>query len=215
MDGLRSSPDFETLDPIEALAMSLRILTIQNDQPGLEKLPLASVLQAEYVFDEGTSSSIRHSYFTLMSVLLTQDREAGIPEKAAQRAELLLQRLNEMPPGLQCEHSEELALSACVTLGRQDKAWALVNKMLDEESGAFDYSATWGLSMLDPDQAVARILETRTAHPSWNGMDYMAIYCRAWRNVVVHPDIQAYFVKEGKWIDYLAERVPEYAQYRN
>jgi len=47
-----------------------------------------------------------------------------------------------------------------------------------------------------------------------SGMDYMAIYCLWWGDVLIHPDIQAYYVKEGKQIDYLADRLPEYEQYR-
>ena len=105
-------------------------------------------------------------------------------------------------------------VQAYVTLGRQDKAWALVNKMLGEEQGAFGYNGIGALAMLDPDQAAARMLAARELYPSWNGMDYTAIYCLGWRDVIVHPDIQAYYAKEGKWIDYLAERVPEYEQYR-
>jgi hypothetical protein len=34
------------------------------------------------------------------------------------------------------------------------------------------------------------------------------------RHFLVHPEMQAFYVEEGKWIDYLAARVPEYAKYR-
>lgn len=33
------------------------------------------------------------------------------------------------------------------------------------------------------------------------------------REVVVHPKIQAHMVKNPKWLQYLAARLPEYAQY--
>jgi hypothetical protein len=33
------------------------------------------------------------------------------------------------------------------------------------------------------------------------------------RNVVTRPDMQRFYVDEGKWVDYLAAEVPEYAQY--
>ena len=33
------------------------------------------------------------------------------------------------------------------------------------------------------------------------------------RQLFVHPELQDYYAKEGKWIDYLAKRVPEYAKY--
>jgi hypothetical protein len=150
----------------------------------------------------------------LMSALLDQDREAGIPEISAQRAELILQRLREIPPSHQSDYVKRVTAETYVTLGRKDKAWELVNQMLDEEQGVPGPMGVFVLAMLDSDRAAARLLETRELHPSWNGMDYTAIYGRAWKDIIGHPDIQAYYVKEGNWIDYLAERVPECEQYR-
>ncbi len=31
--------------------------------------------------------------------------------------------------------------------------------------------------------------------------------------LLLHQKMQAYYAKEGKWINYLAKRVPEYAKY--
>ena len=36
----------------------------------------------------------------------------------------------------------------------------------------------------------------------------------SYRHSLMHPKLQAFYLQEGKWIDYLAARVPEYAQYR-
>ena len=30
----------------------------------------------------------------------------------------------------------------------------------------------------------------------------------------MHPDMQRFYANDGKWVDYLAAGVPEYAQYR-
>jgi len=171
-------------------------------------------LQSEDVFDADTPSSTQHNYLNLMSELLEQDRVSELPEKTKQTAELILQRLNEMPPSLQCEHSESLMVEAYAALGQTDKAWELVNKLLDKKLDGYDVIANRALAVLDPDEAAERMLDFRKSYPSWNGMDYMAIYCLWWGDVLIHPDIQAYYVKEGKWIDYLADRLPEYEQYR-
>ena len=107
---------------------------------------------------------------------------------------------------------------AYVILGRQDQARVLLNKMVNEEYNSGDnlifHEFYLTLAWLDVDHVAERLLELNKSYPSWDLMDYMAIFYSAWRDVLVHPDIQAYFVKEGKWIDYLAERVPEYEQYR-
>jgi hypothetical protein len=106
-------------------------------------------------------------------------------------------------------------IQAYVTLGRQDEAWVLLKQKLAEGEQGFPGPAVgFALALLDPDQAASRMLEACELYPSWNGMDYTAIYCLGWRDVVVHPDVQAYYVKEGKWIDYLADRLPEYEKYR-
>ncbi|MEJ2274983.1 MAG: hypothetical protein P8Y01_10485 [Woeseiaceae bacterium] len=33
------------------------------------------------------------------------------------------------------------------------------------------------------------------------------------RLLVTHTDMQAFYLEEGKWIEYLATRVPEYEEY--
>ena len=70
------------------------------------------------------------------------------------------------------------------------------------------------LSQLDLDKAVELILAQKARHASWYGTDMIAAFNMWARNVVTHPDMQRFYVEEGKWVDYLAADVPEYAQYR-
>ena len=69
------------------------------------------------------------------------------------------------------------------------------------------------VSNVDVERAVRLTLANRQRYPAWYGPDIMAAFHIWARNIIVHPDMQRYYVEEGKWVDYLAERVPEYAQY--
>jgi hypothetical protein len=70
-------------------------------------------------------------------------------------------------------------------------------------------------SRFDLDGAVEILLDSKAARPMWNGTDVIAAHHITNRELLLHPDMQAFFVEEGKWIDYLAARVPEYAQFRH
>ena len=68
--------------------------------------------------------------------------------------------------------------------------------------------------MVDIDRAVKMLLARTASDPGWVVSDWGAFLHVRLRPILVHPDMQAFYVKEGKWIDYLAERVPEYKKYR-
>jgi hypothetical protein len=57
-------------------------------------------------------------------------------------------------------------------------------------------------------------LEQKARFPAWYGTDMIAAFHIWARHMLVHPDMQRFYVDEGKWVDYLADRVPEYAQYK-
>jgi hypothetical protein len=57
------------------------------------------------------------------------------------------------------------------------------------------------------------VLAREASNPEFNIADWFAALHVEFRHMLVHPDMQAFYVKEGKWVDYLAARVPEYAQY--
>jgi TolB-like protein len=71
----------------------------------------------------------------------------------------------------------------------------------------------YAYSRLDIDTAVERLLQRKAEHPSWFGTDWIATLHVLNRHLLLHPRMQAFYVEEGKWIDYLAARVPEYANY--
>ncbi len=68
-------------------------------------------------------------------------------------------------------------------------------------------------SNIDLDDAVERLLAYKASHPAWHGTDLFAANHVVYRRLLRHADMQAYYVAEGKWVDYLAARVPEYARY--
>ena len=70
------------------------------------------------------------------------------------------------------------------------------------------------LSRLDLDRAVELLLEQKARHPTWYGTDMIAAFNMWARSVVIHPDMQRFYVEEGKWVDYLAADVPEYAHHK-
>ncbi len=66
------------------------------------------------------------------------------------------------------------------------------------------------LAKIDPDRAVQLILADRASENSWNGTDWIAMLYRYNMNLVQHPDMKAFYIEEGKWVDYLAKRIPGY-----
>jgi TolB-like protein len=217
MSEILSSPGFSTLDSIDVLKVKSELFEIQNDQHRLTRLPLESLLQADYVIEQDANSGKLSNYLVLLSELLRQHRASGVPDKATQTAEQILHRLEDFPRTPQCEDEVDmLSAEAYATLGQQDEAWVLVNKLMNEQSHVYNpygFRGYAAFAMLDPDRAAERMLE-QASNPGGNVMDWFALYHLTFRDVLVHPDIQAYYVKQGKWIDYLAERVPEYEQCR-
>lgn len=70
------------------------------------------------------------------------------------------------------------------------------------------------LAHLDPDLAVELLLADKVKDPDWPGTDVIAVNHVSARHLLTHPDMQTFYVEEGKWVPYLAERVPEYARYK-
>jgi TolB-like protein len=106
---------------------------------------------------------------------------------------------------------------AYVTLGDDERAGQLRRMLdtLDDDTLFTNMSGPFlALSVLDPDNAVQLALRQKAEHPSWFGTDWAAMLHVQTRHFLVHPEMQAFYVEEGKWIDYLAARVPEYAKYR-
>ncbi|WP_158966175.1 hypothetical protein [Paraglaciecola sp. L3A3] len=71
-----------------------------------------------------------------------------------------------------------------------------------------------GMSKIDLEQAVAIAFSEKAKDPKWSGFDDIAAYHMINREFLAHPKVQQYYVQEGKWLNYLADRVPEYAKYK-
>jgi len=112
------------------------------------------------------------------------------------------------------DNHEALAI-AYASLGETDKAREWADRLLNDRSETYNAYALPGfsaLAALDIDRAVELILAFKAEHPTWRGTDFIAIFHLSKRNLILHPDMQAFYLQEGKWINYLAERVPEYSQ---
>jgi tetratricopeptide (TPR) repeat protein len=104
---------------------------------------------------------------------------------------------------------------ACGVLGDDDCArdWAenAMEKGRDQDFWS-RFSGYMALSAVDVDRAVQLILEDKTADPRYLGTDVIATFQIFNRHVLRHPDMIDFYRQEGKWIDYLSQRMPEYAQ---
>ena len=88
--------------------------------------------------------------------------------------------------------------------------------ILDADADEATHHTNWyfvALAYNDVDRAVDELLSQAERHPGWPGTDWIAIDHVRTRHLLLHPDMQAYYVDEGKWLGYLAARVPGYAQY--
>jgi len=106
---------------------------------------------------------------------------------------------------------------AYAALGEMDKAQELIDRLLNNRSetyNAYGLPGFLALAELDPARAASLLLAEKAEHPTWDGVDYTAAFHITFREIIVQPEMQEYFLKDAKWIEYLAERVPEYAKYK-
>ena len=73
-----------------------------------------------------------------------------------------------------------------------------------------------GLQYLDPDEAAEMMIQELQEPMSCLSLDSIAAFHWSFRNLIIHPRIQPLIVahENGKWLNYLSERVPEYAKYK-
>ncbi len=73
-----------------------------------------------------------------------------------------------------------------------------------------------GLQYLDPDEAAEMMIQELQEPMSCLSLDAIAAFHWSFRNLIIHPRIQPLIVahENGKWLNYLSERVPEYAKYK-
>ena len=81
------------------------------------------------------------------------------------------------------------------------------------KASAFDPFFYIAYGQLDAERAVELLLEHKEDYPNWLGTDVIAMNHIVARPLVTHTDMQAFYLDEGKWLEYLATRLPEYEEY--
>jgi len=216
---------------VDAYATELEKSTGEFEHPLLETLSRLRLMQFRHDMDgildariETMPETQKWDYFFAYTVsndlVLAAQRITGRPDDAEASALRIIEaqtayaRLFDPDAPLT---RIRFAAAAFVTLDDREKIRELGEALFDEEGRLIDdylivnYVA---LSRLDLDRAVELLLEQKARHPTWYGTDMIAAFNMWARSVVVHPDMQRFYVKEGKWVDYLAADVPEYAQYK-
>lgn len=207
----KSAGEFE--HPLLETLSRLRLMQFQHDMDGILDVRIETMpetLTWDHFF----------AYTVSNDMVLAAQRITGRPDDAEASALRIMEAQTEyahlFDPDAPLPRIR-FAAAALVTLDDRDKMRELGEALFDEEGRLNDdflvvnYVA---LSRLDLDRAVELILAQKARHPSWYGTDMIAaFYLWSW-DVVIHPDMQRFYVDEGKWVDYLAAEVPEYAQYR-
>ena len=108
---------------------------------------------------------------------------------------------------------DEARVAAYLAIDDQISAKQTVDMILNSRSGTYDPYGAFGvlaLAKIDPDRAVQLIMDDRANENVWSGTDWIAMLYRYHMNLVQHPDMKAFYIEEGKWVDYLAKRIPGY-----
>ena len=66
---------------------------------------------------------------------------------------------------------------------------------------------------VDRDLVVEHLLNYKRKNPDWFGTDLVAVFHIFCRPLLTQPKLIRFYADEDKWADYLAARVPEFAQY--
>ena len=98
--------------------------------------------------------------------------------------------------------------------GNFDAARHLAEDLFEVGDSAYKTEGVGALARLDADRAAEVAFEELERNPNWIGFDMLAAFHISSRAFLTHPRVQEYYVSEGKWIDYLAARVPEYSKYK-
>ena len=83
----------------------------------------------------------------------------------------------------------------------------------EEVYDPFAYEGIIQLANVDPDRAAQLLFSMKPQDTQYEGADVMVLTHIEARALFLQPDIQAYFVNEGKWIKLLAKLIPEYEKY--
>ena len=178
---------------------------------------IAEILEFEdeISIDENSNEALLSKYVDINLVLLDYYRQEENLEKVRKIAEQILSinRVNGSTFVWIQPNLDLARVSAFLAMGDQVNAEQTVDMMLNNQSGSYD---PWGamaalaLAKIDPDRAVELIMADRAGGNSWDGTDWVALHYRYNMNLVQHPDMKAFYIEEGKWVEYLAKRIPGY-----
>ncbi len=197
LDGSLSSADVPILNDLSAL----RIHHFTNDE---EKIIALSRKPVDLGVSEHNTSAFCRLKTAELVVLLSEARM--VAQQILEVEELARSQLLSDGSSVQAA-----MIYAHAALGNVNVARPLADVLL-ERGSSFGLSV---MSHIDTERAVEFAFAELASNPNWDGFDGMATYQLYHRPFLAHPKVQEYYVNEGKWIDYLSTRVPEYAQYRS
>jgi len=189
------------------------LLILKDDVDGLLEFDLPPTS------DDASFRDTLHD-ITLHNMVLAAQRLAGQSDAAIATAERILALRAQLDVDSVTEegfHAAAAISLAIETMGDVDQIQELHDFLRNHAS--FPEQMRFPLpivaySRFDLDGAVETLLDNKEGRPMWNGTDVIAGNHIGNRELLLHPDLQAFYVAEGKWINYLSKRVPEYAQYR-
>lgn len=106
---------------------------------------------------------------------------------------------------------------AYAVLGEVDRALQMIEDSLrspELRADVLNVDRISAMSHIDADRAVEFAFGEKAKHPNWDGFDRFAAFHLMARPLLNHPRVQEHYLNEGKWVDYLSARVPEYAKYK-
>ncbi|MDH3902054.1 MAG: hypothetical protein OES90_02415, partial [Xanthomonadales bacterium] len=179
-------------------------------------MDIEKVLEIEdKIYIENTNENLVMNYVEINFILLDFYRQENNVEKTKKIAERIL-KINEVfgrnflwiQPNV-----DDAMVAAYLAIDDQISAKQTVDVIINSRSDTYDPYGAFGvlaLAKIDPDRAVQLILADRASENLWNGTDWIAMLYRYNMNLVQHPDMKAFYIEEGKWVDYLAKRIPGY-----
>ena len=188
------------------------LLILRNDVESLLAVELPQTPEG------ATHGQVMHD-ITLHNMVLTAQQLAGHSDAALSTARRILElraRLDVEPASEEGFRAALAATLAADALGNEGRIRDLGEFLRNHDSFAAHMEFPWPIAAyarFDLDGAVEMLLENKAQRPQWNGTDVLAAGHITNRELLLHPDMRAFYVEEGKWTIYLSTRVPEYAQH--
>ena len=139
----------------------------------------------------------------------------GNLQEAQQLAQSIVERQDEILQRRNFLNSRSLAIVANAHAFLEN--FQEVQRLADEALRIEDLEPEWDFGAIvhtDVDRAVDIAFAKIEGNRNSKVFDVTAAYHLYYRPFLAHPRVQEYHMKEGKWIDYLAARVPEYAEFK-